>query len=92
LRRFIICTSYAYSEAGTDHQVAQHLDWSVMTNRYCDGNQVERDETERRGWVVNTPTSHLGCPEFKSRPRDRLFWLTIFMVFLSPSRHAGIVF
>jgi hypothetical protein len=41
--------------------------------------------TERRR-VVNTPASYSGGPGFKRRPGDRLSWLRVFVVFLSPSR------
>jgi hypothetical protein len=42
-------------------------------------------QTERRGPVVKTPTSNLGGSSIKSRPGDRLLWVS-FVVFLSPSR------
>jgi hypothetical protein len=42
--------------------------------------------TEHRDRVVNAPVSYSGGPGFKSRPEGRLFWLTFFVVFLSPSR------
>jgi hypothetical protein len=36
--------------------------------------------------VVNTPASCPGGPGFNSQPGDRLSWLRVFVVFLSPSR------
>jgi hypothetical protein len=41
---------------------------------------------ERRGRLVNTPTSYSGSPEFISRLRDRLFSLRFFVAVLRPSR------
>jgi hypothetical protein len=32
--------------------------------------------TELRDWVLSTPASYSGKPELKSRPGDRLSWLT----------------
>lgn len=43
-------------------------------------------KTKRCSWGVKTPASYLWVPGFKSRPRHRLCWLTIFVVSLSPSR------
>jgi hypothetical protein len=40
--------------------------------------------TKRHGWVVKAPTSYSGGLEFKSRPGHRLYWLKIFVIFLSP--------
>jgi hypothetical protein len=36
--------------------------------------------------VVYTPASYSWGPWFKSRFGDRLYWLRIFVVFLSPSK------
>jgi hypothetical protein len=41
--------------------------------------------TELRGQVANTPSYSRGS-WLKSRPGDRLYWLMLFVVFLSPSR------
>jgi hypothetical protein len=38
------------------------------------------------GWVVNTSASYSRRPGFKSRPRDRPFWLRPFVVFLNPPK------
>jgi hypothetical protein len=40
-------------------------------------------DTERRGWVVNTPALYSGGPGFKSLPGDRLSWLRFFVFFFS---------
>jgi hypothetical protein len=42
------------------------------------------DHIERRGWVVNIPTSYLGGPEFNLEPEDSLSRLKDFMVSLVP--------
>jgi hypothetical protein len=42
--------------------------------------------TERGGLLDDTPASCSGGLGFKSRPEDRLFWLSVFVVFFSPSR------
>jgi hypothetical protein len=34
--------------------------------------------------VVNTSASYSGCHRLKSRPNDRLSWLRVFVVFISP--------
>jgi hypothetical protein len=47
--------------------------------------------TERRGLVVNNTTSYSAGDGFKSWPGDRLYCVWCFVIFLSPSRHAGIV-
>jgi hypothetical protein len=44
------------------------------------------DFTKRRGRVVNTPASYSGGVRFKSRAKDWLSGLRIFVGFLSPSR------
>jgi hypothetical protein len=40
--------------------------------------------TEQRSGLVSPPAS---CPPFKSRPGDQLFWLRMYVVLLTPSRH-----
>jgi hypothetical protein len=54
------------------------LPWRSL--RHCpgilqDGPKVASLGTERRTWVISTPTSHLGDPVFKPRLGFRLFWL-----------------
>jgi hypothetical protein len=50
--------------------------------RHCLLCWISVNTTERRGRVVNPPAS--GGSGFKSRPRDRLSWLRLFVVFSFP--------
>jgi hypothetical protein len=56
----------------------------MAENQTISNKLVEQNKAERRDRVVNTPTSHSGSPGLKSQPVDRLSWLEIFVVFLSP--------
>jgi hypothetical protein len=61
--------------------------FKMITENTLDvGRTSAREETERRGWVLNTAASYSGGPVFKPRPGDRLSWLAFLVVFLIPSR------